>query len=538
MYLRVPFILIGFCGFFSCFSQSLIRGKVVDAADQESLAFVNIGIAGKNIGTTSAKDGSFAIKIPQSYFGDSLTFSMVGYFDVSVPISNLKTNLQVMLNEKTTTLSEVFVLGEKLIERTVGIRKRGLIHFTDGIFQSDDAFEIGQVIRLGDHAAQITGLNLHVNSNRPDSASFRINFYRYDGAKSQPVERVFEKSVFQRHAIIAGWLHFDLKPYNIILTGDVLAAVEFIPEGKPGIAPIYYEVKLGGTSKSFYRGNSLGSWNRPPHHYCLNVAVLIDKSTPEVDDDLETLPTFVMKSAGSGTVYNLFVRLPLGYDQHPERNYPVVYLLDGNAYFDPISSTIDGQEKKKKQAEVILIGIGYKDAYLMDSLRNRDYTFPTANPADSFPLSGGGHKFHQFITDELVPYVQKNYRTTPSNNSLMGHSLGGYFVLYALLQNLQTGRQSTFSHYVAASPSLWYGEEYLFTEFQALPVSVGSNSSTQVYMTLGAKEEDLGRRFETFGQLLKSQSSVEVKLHTFKGLEHMGAAIPAFEEGLTRHSDK
>ncbi len=78
-------------------------------------------------------------------------------------------------------LSEVLIQRKKLVEKKYGIKKNGtILHFTDGIFKEDDSFEIGQVINLGDKPAKISSLNLHINSSRLDSASFRINFYKYN----------------------------------------------------------------------------------------------------------------------------------------------------------------------------------------------------------------------------------------------------------------------------------------------------------------------------------------------------------------------
>src|SRR6185503_17561259 len=123
---------------------------------------------------------------------------------------------------------------------------------------------------------------------------------------------------------------------------------------------------------------------------------------------------------------------------------PVIYLLDANVYFDIVADAI-----KENNSNALLVGLGYKDFMRMDSLRNRDYTFPKALPKDSFPISGGADKFLSFIGGELLPYIDKTYRTDTSNRALMGHSLGGYFTLYALEQAMLR-KNSLFKNYVAA----------------------------------------------------------------------------------------
>lgn len=516
------------------FSQTEIIGKVIDAKTQSPLSYVNIGVKNKNIGTVSKEDGSFIISIPSDFQNDSLTFSMVGYHELSFLIKDLVSvkEITVQLKEKTTRLKEVVITGEKLIQRKYGIKRRGTIHFTDGIFKKDDSFEIGQVIKLGNSIAQITSLHLHINSSRSDSANFRINFYRYDADHTIPKERIIEKSILQRHPIREGWLKFDLSGYNILLKGDVLAAIEFIPDSKKDSKQIFYEVKLGGSSKSFFRKTSLGQWTRPPHHYCLYVTALTDKHAPNESSDEETPPTFNLKSDFSKESFSFFVRLPTDYSKNRKQTYPVIYLLDGNAYFDPVANSVDSDVKQKKTtADPILVGIGYENAYVMDSLRNRDYTFPEALPTDSFKISGKGDKFYDLIKTKLVPYIDSVYRTDKSNRTIMGHSLGGYFVLYALSQNLSDSL--VFTNFVAASPSLYYHDNYLTKEILNSPIHQKNRDNIKLYLTIGSLEipENQANDFELFSKMLRDKK-LNIQTEVYKNSEHMGTAIPTFESGV------
>lgn len=514
------------------FSQTQITGKVIDTNDKRPLAYVNIGIKEKNTGTTSKEDGSFSIDIPSEYQSGSLTFSIVGYYESNLSIKDLisKGNVTIQLKEKPTQLEEVVVTGKKLVEKKYGIKRRGAIHFTDGIFKKDDSFEIGQAIRLGNSLAQITSLNLHINSSRPDSANFRINFYRYDIDENIPKERIVEKSILQRHPVNEGWLKFDLSNYNILIKGDVLISLEFIPE--TDVKQIFYEVKLGGSSKSFFRKTSLGQWTRPPHHYCLYATAITDKNAPDEPDDEETPPAFTLKSDFSNESFNFFVRLPKNYSKTNKQTYPVIYLLDGNAYFDQVSNSVDSNIKKKKVSiDPIVVGIGYENAYVMDSLRNRDYTFPDALPADSFKISGRGDKFYNFIKTKLVTYIDSAYRTDKSNRTIMGHSLGGYFVLYALNQNLSDSL--VFNNFIAASPSIYYHDNYLAKEISSSPIYQRNIESIKLYLTIGELEvlENQSNDFKIFSKML-TDKTISVQTEVYKGLEHMGTAIPTFENGI------
>src|SRR5258706_14356437 len=156
-----------------------------------------------------------------------------------------------------------------------------MIHFTDGIFKNNDSFEIGQVLKLGNREVQISSVNLFLHTWRKDSASFRINFYSYDESGNRPSRRIIEKNILLRKAIRVGWLRFELMPYNVVLKGTIFVAIEFIPEHKEKISQIFYEVKIGGSSKSFFRGSSLGRGTQPPPHYIFFVTGFPDKNAPE-----------------------------------------------------------------------------------------------------------------------------------------------------------------------------------------------------------------------------------------------------------------
>ncbi|QNL48247.1 carboxypeptidase-like regulatory domain-containing protein [Olivibacter sp. SDN3] len=517
-------------------SQIHLSGKMVAADTEKPLAYVNIGIRNKNVGTVSNSKGSYELKLKHDYAEDTLTFSLVGYHDFAVSIGELRDGGMevVRLKPKTVDLQVVEVFGKKLVERKFGVKRRNfLIHFTDGMFTQEDIFEIGQLIKLGEHPARIKDVNLYINAPREDSATFRINFYRYDGKR--PAARIIEKSMIQRHAVQQGWLRLKLEE-PVRLKGDCIVTVEFIPEEKKDVPNIAYEVKLGGTSKSFYRRNSQGTWNTPPHHYCLYVTALVDTEQPETDDDVESMPAFSLYSNTVKDSFSIFVQLPEEYGKKKHQRHPVIYHLDGNAYFDQIRDAVQHSKQNKDAVEPIVVGIGYANAYLMDSLRVRDYTFPPAPAEDSLLISGGGDKFYSFIKSILVPHVDRVYRTDSANRTIMGHSFGGYFVLYALLHDyLDEGNTTIFNNYVAASPSIAYGSNYLFNRLVTLDKNTFKNEKPlKLFLTMGERElaADGNHSFKLFSESLGRVNGIELKSKIYKDTEHMGTAIPSFEDGM------
>ena len=536
-FLSILIFIIGICD--SSIAQITLTGVVIDSANQKVLPFVNIGIKQKNIGTNSLADGTFSIKIPTQNLSDTLTFSMVGYSELNLSIKYIVTTNQkkFQLNIKTTELKPVIVTASKLVEQKFGIKNNGaIIHFTDGSTNQNDIFEIAQLIKLDTTISKITSVNLHINESRHDSGTFRINFYGYNG--NRPTERIIEKSIVETKQIQEGWLKFDLTKYKVYLKGKFVVAIEFIPTDKMN-NPIYYEVKLGGSSKSFVRKSSHGEWSVPPHHYRLFITALVieNKKKPHQDnsDEKESIPTNTLFSESVKDSFSIFISLPKNYKKKRNQIFPVIYLLDANVYFDIVADAI-----KDNNSNAILVGIGYKDFVTMDSLRNRDYTFPKALPQDSFPICGGADKFFSFIKSELFPYIDKTYRVDTSNRTLMGHSLGGYFTLYALEQEI-ISKNNCFKNYVAASPSLWYYNNYLIKQFQNISGNDNTNQQT-LFLTFGEREDtEDGEKgtegldnFNTFITSLSNNrfKNIKLKSEVYPTFGHMETAVPTFTKSL------
>jgi uncharacterized protein len=262
---------------------------------------------------------------------------------------------------------------------------------------------------------------------------------------------------------------------------------------------------------------------------------------PSDKSEQHTVTRFYSKEVKDS--FSIFVNLPNDYDPQKEERYPVVYLLDANLYFDIMAVTINKYAEVGLAPDIILVGIGYKDFPAMDSLRNRDDTYPVAIPEYEMSVSGGADQFLSFIDKELIPHIDKVYKTDTSKKVLMGHSLGGYFTTYALLQNL-AGKNNSFSSYIAASPSVHYNKYYLLNQLKEIPAQKERSRKLRTYITFGGLEDSndtedssMLKLSEVSGQLLKLLSAkqsgcVIYKSDTYSNLSHMDTQIPTFIKGL------
>jgi hypothetical protein len=166
----------------------------------------------------------------------------------------------------------------------------------------------------------------------------------------------------------------------------------------------------------------------------------------------------------------------------------------------------------------------------MDSLRVRDYTFPKAPERDSLAASGGAKAFLDFIRTELIPYLSLHHAIDTANSTLVGHSFGGYFVLYSLLNDLkQAPGNNAFVRYVAASPSLHYADAYILKALGAITDSIGHIDRKRVLVTMGEREVSPYFNLDHLMGAL-NEKGVDASYKIYPSLEHMETVIPTFEE--------
>jgi dienelactone hydrolase len=235
----------------------LIRGKVFDATDGAPLAYVNVGIPGKNRGTVTQPDGSFVLTIDQDMDEDSLQFSMAGYQARTVKIGQ---PLRVFLNEKTTELKEVVVasrapktrrLGNTSTSRSVSI----------GFPMRFLGAELGVRIKLGKKPVRLRTFNFNISYSRVDSAVCRLNIYGFD--KGAPAGYKLEQNIFVPVGKNVGLQSVDLSAYNLIMSGDILVTLELIRGSSSGAEPGALFLSAGFLNAATWRrATSQANWKK------------------------------------------------------------------------------------------------------------------------------------------------------------------------------------------------------------------------------------------------------------------------------------
>ena len=231
-----------------------------------------------------------------------------------------------------------------------------------------------------------------------------------------------------------------------------------------------------------------------------------------------------LKSTATGRSYDIYVLLPTDYAQNQQK-FPVLYVLDGQWDFKLLDSIYGGLLYDGFVPEMIIVGITYSGANPdYNGLRAMDYT-PASD--SSLPGSGGAPKFLAFLKNELIPFIETNYRADASQRVLMGSSFGGSFTLYALFS-----QPGLFSGYVAASPVVSYGDGFAFTQ-EATYAKNHHDLPVRLFLSVGGLE-DLNAPVQQFVQVLSQRgyTGLVLETRTIEGERHAGNKPEAFNRGL------
>jgi uncharacterized protein len=196
-----------------------------------------------------------------------------------------------------------------------------------------------------------------------------------------------------------------------------------------------------------------------------------------------------------GREYHLSVALPDSYKTSTQA-YPVIYVLDGDYHFGVAAGLTRYSNVFRKVPELIIVGIGY-DMETSDQwvqLRDLDFDIPGMPGAAS---DSAANLFLDALTQEMIPFINANYRTIPSDRCLQGYSTSGIFVLYTLFQ-----QPDAFQRYISGSAILKHTYDYWIQHDVQLAARNAGNP-IQLYLSVGQLEEDDIPNFQQFVAFLE-----------------------------------
>jgi hypothetical protein len=240
----------------------LFEGRVIVHEDNNpGVAYVNVGIIGKNVGTVTDQSGNFSIHLDKIYDKDSIRFSMIGYESRSFLVRAFKDNAikTIYLGPKSYSLNEVKITYRKARELSLGtpVISDAL---KSGFAENNLGSELGVKIKTRGKV-KLEDINLNVSTCTYDSVTYRLNIYQvideieYKNILTQPIYISFSKDKIDKPITLA------LGKYSIIVEGDILVTLELYKDLGQGKLLFYTQYF---TSYTYHKKTSEGKWTKAP----------------------------------------------------------------------------------------------------------------------------------------------------------------------------------------------------------------------------------------------------------------------------------
>lgn len=148
----------------------------------------------------------------------------------------------------------------------------------------------------------------------------------------------------------------------------------------------------------------------------------VEKPDPQITGDYQVLPQMHSKFLEHDR--DVIVWFPPGYDAHPAKRYPVLYMHDGRQVFDPGTSTWGKDWQVDELAQDMILS-GELEPFIVVAVDCTDAR------RDEYAPSRKGDNYLRFLLQELKPMVDEKWRTDPARSCIAGSSMGGLISFYA-----------------------------------------------------------------------------------------------------------
>lgn len=247
-----------------------------------------------------------------------------------------------------------------------------------------------------------------------------------------------------------------------------------------------------------------------------------DNESPHLTPN--TFTHTLTSSIVANQIYKLSVALPDSYHSNTNNEYPIIFVLDGQWNFTLVKDISGKLAYDGMIPQVITVGITWGGENDDPSiLRFRDFLRPEI---PFLPMSGGADLFLTALTEELVPFVQQNYRTN-GKKVLLGTSLGGLFTTFAMVE-----KKNFFDGYLSIAGSFFadgiYIEEKLFQMSRSDELK-----GVRSFMAVGSLDSN-SALVQTMHSAIKEAhlKGFKHKSKTYKGVGHAGVEPIAYTYGL------
>lgn len=208
--------------------------------------------------------------------------------------------------------------------------------------------------------------------------------------------------------------------------------------------------------------------------------------------------------------------IPENYSE--EKVYPIIVVLDANYLFETVVANTKFYSYWDEMPQSIVVGVNQ----YTDKMRETDCAYDDDNglPKDK------GNQFFEFISMELVPYIQDNYNSA-NFKMIVGHDVTANFINYYLFKEVPL-----FDAYINLSP-------YFAPKMESRIVERLSKFETKKFYYLATSEEDnkkAARRIREMNTSLASIKNPQLLYYydDFKDANHNSLAAFAIPRAMSQ----
>lgn len=175
----------------------------------------------------------------------------------------------------------------------------------------------------------------------------------------------------------------------------------------------------------------------------------------------------------------LQIYLPNSYNNNTYKNYPVIYLLDGQTLFNSFTGVVDilSSDASPQIPEMIVVGINTSQNRLRDASPTKSLIGYRGIKEDGYEVTGEADNFLKFIETELIPHIDSSYRTN-SYRTFVGYSFTGLPVLHSLFT-----QKDLFNSYLVIDFSAWWDNQVTLKNFNSFLESYTSGKPLDIFIS-------------------------------------------------------
>ena len=192
------------------------------------------------------------------------------------------------------------------------------------------------------------------------------------------------------------------------------------------------------------------------------------------------------------TTRTLKIYIPDSYERDSIKNYPLAIVLDEEFMFDTYVGNSILFAKKDKAPKQIVVGIS------MEETRAKDVGFDLNSGA----LINSSKNFYDFLRDEVLFYMESNYRTSPFV-SFVGQGYSANLITHFLQENT-----AFINSFVCINPSF---SDFIGSELQSYNLNKFANEDNTFYLYINNSDAFPASKKTKISQIQTALSTLEIK---------------------------